>query len=123
MATLNLFPARVAFVNTDGTLTPESYRALQVLFNRVGGASAPTITELDAQQYADAGIEETKSQLFAMAAEVGSMPPFMQQMRDEPLPPVYELVSVDALMAEIYELRETVASLQNQIHDLQKGLL
>jgi hypothetical protein len=38
MAVLNLFPARVAFVNNDGTLTTEAYRALNVLFNRVGGS-------------------------------------------------------------------------------------
>jgi hypothetical protein len=34
---LNLFPARVPFVNADGTLTPEAYRALQTLMARVGG--------------------------------------------------------------------------------------
>ena len=38
MAALNLFPARVRFVNDDGTLTNEAYRALQIVFNRVGGA-------------------------------------------------------------------------------------
>ena len=37
MSTLNLFPARIAFVNPDGTLTNEAYRALTVLFARVGG--------------------------------------------------------------------------------------
>jgi len=35
---LSLFPARVKFVNADGTLTNEAYRALQSLFIRVGGA-------------------------------------------------------------------------------------
>ena len=38
MAALNLFPARVRFVNDDGTLTMEAYRALQIVFNRVGGS-------------------------------------------------------------------------------------
>ena len=38
MAALNLFPARVRFVNDDGTLTMEAYRALQTVFNRVGGS-------------------------------------------------------------------------------------
>ena len=37
MAALNLFPARVRFVNDDGTLTMEAYRALQIVFGRVGG--------------------------------------------------------------------------------------
>jgi hypothetical protein len=36
-AVLNLFPARVPFVNADGTLTLEAYRALQTLMARVGG--------------------------------------------------------------------------------------
>lgn len=34
---LSLFPARVRFVNQDGTLTPEGYRALQVVLQRTGG--------------------------------------------------------------------------------------
>ena len=34
---LNLFPARVKFVNADGTLTPEAYRSLQTVFARIGG--------------------------------------------------------------------------------------
>lgn len=36
-ASLALFPARIRFVNADGTLTPEAYRALQILYGRVGG--------------------------------------------------------------------------------------
>lgn len=38
MSVLNLFPARVRFVNPDGTLTPEAVRMLEVLVVRVGGA-------------------------------------------------------------------------------------
>ena len=38
MTVLSLFPSRVRFVNPDGTLTPEGYRAMQTLFERVGGA-------------------------------------------------------------------------------------
>lgn len=34
---LFLFPARVRWSNADGTLTPEAYRALQALLDRVGG--------------------------------------------------------------------------------------
>jgi len=34
---LSLFPARIRFVNQDGTLTPEAYRALQILYGRTGG--------------------------------------------------------------------------------------
>lgn len=38
MATLDLFPARVTFVDSQGRLTPEAYRALNILYQRVGGA-------------------------------------------------------------------------------------
>lgn len=38
MAALNLFPARVAFVDAQGRLTPEAYRALMSLYDRVGGS-------------------------------------------------------------------------------------
>lgn len=36
-APLNLFPARIRFVNADGTLTTEALRMLDVLVSRVGG--------------------------------------------------------------------------------------
>ena len=38
MATLNLFPSRIPFVDSNGCLTPEAYRALQVVLTRLGGA-------------------------------------------------------------------------------------
>lgn len=38
MAALNLFPYRVAFVDPQGRLTPEAYRALMALSSRVGGS-------------------------------------------------------------------------------------
>lgn len=38
MTALVLFPSRVRFVNQDGTLTPEAYRALQEIVSRTGGA-------------------------------------------------------------------------------------
>lgn len=45
MAVLNLFPARVRFVNDDGTLTNEAFRALQILLSRVGGPLGDTGTD------------------------------------------------------------------------------
>lgn len=48
MTTLSLYPARIRFVNADGTLTPEAYRALQILFGRVGGALGDMGTDMSA---------------------------------------------------------------------------
>lgn len=47
---VNLFPSRVPFVNPDGTLTAEAYRALTALSNRVGGQASnavPSSTDLE----------------------------------------------------------------------------
>ena len=60
MTTLNLFPARIAFVNPDGTLTAEAYRALTVLFARVGGPLG------------DNGVDVFGS-VFGVANETGSL--------------------------------------------------
>jgi hypothetical protein len=38
MTALVLFPSRIKFVNADGTLTPEAYRALSEIVSRTGGA-------------------------------------------------------------------------------------
>lgn len=39
---LSLFPARIRFVNQDGTLTPEALRVLDMLVTRVGGTLGDT---------------------------------------------------------------------------------
>lgn len=54
MAALNLFPSRVAFVNPDGTLTPEAYRALRIIYDRVGGAMGDSGTDVFGQVFGNA---------------------------------------------------------------------
>ena len=58
MSVLSLFPARIKFVNLDdGTLTPEAWRALRELFQRVGGSTseAMDLTEIQSLLIADMG--------------------------------------------------------------------
>ena len=50
-STLSLFPSRIKIANQDGTMTPEFYRALQALFNRVGGSTGNATTDLIAEVY------------------------------------------------------------------------
>ena len=52
MPALNIFPARVPFVNPDGTLTAEAYRALQGIFARVGGALGDSGVDSSGQELA-----------------------------------------------------------------------
>lgn len=51
---LFLFPARVRWSNADGTLTPEAYRALQALLDRVGGTLGDQGTDSAADVNGDA---------------------------------------------------------------------
>jgi len=119
MSMLNLFPARVRFVNADGTLTSEASRALADLMVRVGGVLAPTIDELDAQQYSDAGIEEAKAFAFALAGEFGALPLPVPAAPCESAAPVCEALRLDVLATEVHELRETVAQLRTEIDNLK----
>lgn len=75
MSVLNLWPARIRFVNADGTLTPEAVRMLEVLVTRVGGALG------------DNGVD-----VFAAAAagDMAGMPPSVGQ----PLPAADALAEV-----------------------------
>jgi hypothetical protein len=110
MANLLSFPARIP-ITADGQLaSPEFMRFLMGTIIRMGGVSAPSIGDLDSQQYADAGIEETKAQLFALVNEFGSAPP-----RHEASP-------LDALTAEMHALRELVASLITEIDNIKAGI-
>jgi hypothetical protein len=49
MTALVLFPSRIKFVNADGTLTPEAYRALQEIVSRTGG----TLGSVGSDTYSD----------------------------------------------------------------------
>jgi hypothetical protein len=73
MSVLSLFPARIRFVNQDGTLTQEALRMLEVLVERSGG------------MLGDVGADVFASQVVQPAAPVDAM--LAQQMPvDAPQP-------------------------------------
>jgi hypothetical protein len=124
MAILDLFPARVRFTDKDGRLTPEAIRALATLFERVGGQSALSNTELAMSDDDDSGLEEFKHEAWK------SLDAFAMQPRSEPDPftdPLHpipqEHTSTEHVLTELAELREQVAALQSQINDLQQGAI
>jgi len=60
-STLSLFPSRIRIVNQDGTMTPEFYRALQVLFNRSGGALGDVGVDTFGSAFQSSAGESSKS--------------------------------------------------------------
>lgn len=57
---------------------PEYLRWFESLTGRVGGVTGPSTTELAMSQFEDAGIEELKATVYALADEVRSLPPVVQ---------------------------------------------
>jgi hypothetical protein len=150
---LQLFPARVAIGRaSDGTLiyaSDEFLRALQKLFERVGGATGPSTTDLATSDDEDSGLEEFRAEQLKHNDALEMLPlPVFDSVSDPQLPPVVfpeftdplhplaqepqefsdplhplvqEQITVDVLLSELSGLREEVAQLRIQINDLQQG--
>lgn len=122
---LSLFPARVKFVNPDGTLTNEAYRALQSLLNRVGGPVSISITEVVADLTAlNQEVSNINEDIAAIESDVGSIPVLPTNILPDALdPPLPSFSTVEALQSEVSELREIVAVLAAKINDINQGKL
>lgn len=146
---LDLFPARVRFVDANGLLTREAYLALQGLQIRVGGPTAPSTTDLAQTDDDDSGLEEFKTESFkrfealeakpepVFASYVDPLHPLAQPSfpADDPLAPSVEPVAftdpmnplvqehtlIDQLQSEINGLRELVSVLFNRLNDIEQG--
>ena len=97
------------FVNADGRLSFAASVFLREMWIRAGGAIAPSNDELLLSEYADAGIEETKATLFALADTVAVAPiPTQHAQRDDG-------------SGELSALREELAAALKRIDALEQG--
>ncbi|MEI6128545.1 MAG: hypothetical protein WCR59_00575 [Planctomycetota bacterium] len=74
---LFLFPSRVRWANPDGTLTPEAYRSLQALLDRVGG----TLGDQGTDSFGDINGDPTQSSVNVAYTDVAQ--PAGSQMFDQ----------------------------------------
>jgi hypothetical protein len=88
--TLNLFPARIAFVNADGTLTAEAYRSLQTLMRRVGGQLGDTGIDVFADISASGAISSSATDTI-----------YQSQMADQLLQDIVQTASEAAAPIEV----------------------
>lgn len=96
------------FVEADGRLSFAANVWLRDLWLRVGGANAPSNTDLQAQEYADAGIEEAKAQLFAFQDAISKTPSL-----------AFDASQLDPL-SELSSLRAEVDALRNRLDALEQ---
>lgn len=132
---LDLFQARVPFVDDKGRLTPEALRSFRLLLLRVGGTVGPSTTDLNISDDEDSGLEEFKLDVWKRleAGDVNPLPvsePFTDPMHPfsviepytDPMHPLDQpFPDVQQLMTEVSELREEVTRLRRQINDIQQG--
>jgi hypothetical protein len=124
MAILDLVPARVRFVDADGRLTPEAFRALAKVFERIGGATGASTTDLALSDDEDSGLEEFKHEVSKTLDGLAMQPasvfePFTDHMH--PLP--QEHAEVQHLLTELADLREEVARLRTEVQGIQEGTM
>ena len=137
MSVLSLFPSRIRFVDENGLLTKEAVRALTDIYSRIGGATAPTITELSMSDDEDSGLDEFKHENSKHIQELNLMPIREAWQYADPLLPVVQEhagqgnvdpvaqahAEINNLQTELAGLREEVGGLRQQLHDLQLGTI
>lgn len=118
------FPRRIP-ITRDGQLGSDDFlRFIEAAINRLGGPIAPTISELDMQQFADAGIEEGKALVASFADQAASGPlqdtaPLLRAIEDAQTQPPGVTEQINALTTEVHELREIVHTLITEIQALK----
>lgn len=107
---LNLFPARVQFVDpATGMLTVPAQKAMQLLLVRVGGVTAPTINELTVSDDEDSGLEELRHE-FSKTFQGLQSAPVMQESQ-----------AVEFLLTQVAEAQALITELRRELEDLKQG--
>lgn len=124
MSIVNRQPVQVPLVDPKtGIVTREWYRFFDQVFVRVGGTEGQTNTELVQDQYADAGIEETKHETFKALDALNQLPPIepSKQQDDQAPPGAFFAPPPEDPSARIEALEAMVAKLQADIAALLQG--
>jgi len=115
---LDLYPARIpiGFVEIGGKRYPvqianELKRALDKVYERVGGANGASTTDLAQTDDDDSGLEEFRHEAFK-ALEGLAMAPLAEAQ-----------VRIEELETQLAGLREQVTRLAGQINDMQQGAI
>lgn len=148
MSTLSLQPPRVPLVDpATGMITREWYRFVTDTFNRIGGASAPTIT--DVVNSIDSNItiiNETIADIGAAPSIIPFIPPDddlapkyePRQIVEDFAPPIMPVAqqddvspsqlqflidSVEYMQTEVRSLAEQLALARTEIQELKQGTM
>jgi hypothetical protein len=134
---LRLLPPRVPLVDPKtGNMSRDWYMFFQQLYERVGGATAPSNADIAADLFEDAGSGELTAQLFGVSDDLHQAPPVVEALAaDDQTPPLVPALGVDdqtppsvcCLLPddqtnEVAELREQVTALTDQLNGAMSGI-
>lgn len=119
----------VAKVEYDVVINPEWLRYLTFgLFDRAGGYTGVSTTELTEAAFEDAGVEEAKAGLYRLEQDTSQSPIFMPEAQDRdwmlsPIAGSAAQENIITLEALISDLREQVVALRVEVEALRQGTL
>lgn len=120
MSTISLLPPRVPIVDTrTGVMSREWYAFFQRVFDRIGGVTGVSTTDLYVSQFADAGIEEMKHEIEGDRNQFDSLPPQTQIPQDDS--PVNDAVLQELLQKQT-ELESRLVQMQDELAEVTKEL-
>lgn len=88
---------------------------LQAVWQRQGGAIAPTTPDVEGSLFEDAGNSETQAMVFALAQDTGQSP--LAQLVIE------QQSTLLALQTQLDETRDKLAELTKAVNDINQGVL
>jgi len=105
-------------------VTREWYLFFQGMFDRVGGATGASTTDIVASLFEDAGSSETNAMLFDLEQTVGQYPlPFPPDQFQDIAPATQQLTQIDNITAELSALQDRVAELVKELDSIKQGTL
>jgi hypothetical protein len=106
---IRFVPPRVQLVNPQtGVISREWYLFFQGVFDRIGGATGPSLPDTYVSLFEDAGSSETNAALFVAEQALQQLPPSA-------------LAQIDQLYAELNGLRELVSELTKEVEALKQA--
>lgn len=131
MSGLFLPNARHKLLDENGNITQVWMVFFSDLFTRVGGFSSYTLSEAEASEFDDAGIEEIKSDLYRIRQDFGSAP-VVQAMSEQLFGMESAMIAMRNELAQLHaeidgllasSLREELAQLHAEIDGLKAGTI
>jgi hypothetical protein len=122
--------ARISGQAVPVEVHPEYLRWFENLVFRLGGVTGPTATDLAASAFEDAGIEESKLDLFRLEDAAGQAAASLEiqsliaraSLNSSQAPPVLQIETENNISTELEHLRAQVAELTKAVKALQQGL-